>query len=120
MLSAETPFFCASKGQQGKPNGNALLHPEGDHLSLLSMYTQWKKQSSRFAFAREHGLNHTALERAGTIRDQLKDLIRTSWGLQQISSCGGPKNYVVVRRCLLKACFTQTARLDEMNRNSYT
>merc|ERR1711920_883707 len=62
----------------------------------------------------------TSLERALSIRAQLKELVQHNWGAQQISSCGGPKNWIVVRRCLLKACFTQTARRDDVHQNTYT
>merc|ERR1711920_901259 len=62
----------------------------------------------------------TSLERALTIRNQLKELVQQNWGAKQISSCGGPKNWIVVRRALLKACFTQTARRDDVQQNTYT
>jgi len=121
MLSAETPFFSTgSKQREVSPSSKRVLHEDGDHLSLLSIYTQWKKHARPQAFARQHELSQNALEKASAIRAQLKELVRRSWAAQQISSCGGPKNWVVVRRCLLKACFTQTARLDEVNANSYS
>ncbi|CAE8713515.1 unnamed protein product, partial [Polarella glacialis] len=121
MLSAESQFFVTSKKQREKSvaTPKVLQHEDGDHLSLLSAYTQWKKNQNPKAFARENSLNHQALEKAATIRGQLKDLVQQAWGASQISSCGGPKNWVVVRRCLLKGFFTQTARRDDVNQNSY-
>lgn len=119
MLSTETPFFASKKGRQEVASAaRPVLHEDGDHLSLLSMYTQWKKHSQPKSFAHQHELNHAALERAAAIRQQLKELVTTTWKTQ-VSSCGGPKNWMVVRRCLLKACFTQTARLDEVSGNTY-
>jgi len=120
MLSTETPFFAAARGRRelaaaSKP----LLHEDGDHLTLLSMYSKWNKHAHRQTFAREHCLNHGALERAATIRKQLKELLQQAWGAKQISSCGGPKNWAVVRRCLLKACFMQTARRDDVHSTAY-
>lgn len=89
------------------------MHDDGDHLSLLNIFIQWKKAGNKTGFARQHSLNPAALERAATIRDQLKDLIRQAWGAKQIASCGGPTKWYIVRRALLKGCFTQTARRDE-------
>jgi len=120
MLSTETPCFATQKHGELAPATKELLCPEGDHLSLLSIFSRWKKSSQPKTFAREHSLNQAALERALTIRQQLKELMQHSWGMKQITSCGGPKNWVVVRRCLLKACFTQTARLDQVNQNLYS
>jgi len=88
-------------------------------LSLLNIFIQWKKAGNKTGFARQHSLNPAALERAATIRDQLKDLIRQAWGAKQIASCGGPTKWYIVRRALLKGCFTQTARRDEVNQNAY-
>eukprot|EP00927_Polykrikos_kofoidii_P050819 TRINITY_DN44694_c0_g1_i1.p1 TRINITY_DN44694_c0_g1~~TRINITY_DN44694_c0_g1_i1.p1 ORF type:complete len:776 (+),score=140.65 TRINITY_DN44694_c0_g1_i1:76-2403(+) len=119
MLSAETPFFVARNKDQVARESKPLLHVDGDHLTLLSIYSQWAKAGHRQTFARRHALNHSALELASTIRGQLKELLYSAWGVKQITSCGGPKNWVVVRRCFLKACFTQTARLDEVNQNCY-
>eukprot|EP00928_Gymnodinium_smaydae_P009945 TRINITY_DN1372_c0_g1_i1.p1 TRINITY_DN1372_c0_g1~~TRINITY_DN1372_c0_g1_i1.p1 ORF type:complete len:707 (-),score=178.99 TRINITY_DN1372_c0_g1_i1:153-2273(-) len=119
MLSTEMPFFVQKKQNEVAKESKPLLHEDGDHLSLLSIFSKWNKSSHRQSFARQHCLNHAALERALTIRKQLKDLVTGSWKVAQITSCGGPANWSVVQRCLLKACFTQTARLDEVNQSNY-
>lgn len=119
MLSTETSFFVAKKSNEIAKESKPLLHPDGDHLSLLSIFSKWSKAGSRQGFARQHALNHVALERAMSIRTQLKELIQTAWGVTQITSCGGPKHWEIVRRCLVKACFTQTARLDEVSQSTY-
>mmetsp|Transcript_1773 Transcript_1773/g.6996 ORF Transcript_1773/g.6996 Transcript_1773/m.6996 type:complete len:798 (+) Transcript_1773:81-2474(+) len=121
MISADTPVFVAANRKQKElaPQTKPVLHDDGDHLSLLTAYTMWKKASNKQSFARQHSLNHTALERAATVRGQLKDLIEQTWGVKSIGSCGGPKNYHIVRRALLKGCFMQTARRDEVHANAY-
>lgn len=119
MISTETPFFISKKGtKEASGATRPVLHEDGDHLSLLSIFTQWKKHPQPKSFAFQHDLNNAALKLASNIREQLKELVQRSWNMQ-ISSCGGPKNWMVVRRCLLKACFTQTARLDEVSGNTY-
>lgn len=120
MLSTETPFFFSQNRGEAAPASRPLLCEEGDHLSLLSMYSQWHKAPNKRDFVRMYALNQTALERAAAIRGQLKDLVQTSWGMKTVPSCGGVKHWVVVRRCLLKACFMQTAKLDEMSGSSYS
>merc|ERR1712137_174705 len=119
MLSTETPFFFSHKNNAAPRGSRELLCQDGDHLSLLTIFSGWKRHAQPKIFASQHGLNHTALERALAIRTQLKELVQTSWCMP-ITSCGGEKNYVTVRRCLLKACFTHTARLDELNQTLYT
>jgi len=116
LLSADAPIFATSKQ---RAQTKAFEHEDGDHLSLLSAFSQWKKHQHPKVFASQNGLNHAALEKAVTIRKQLKDVVHEAWGEAQIASCGGPKNWATVRRCLLKGLFTQTARRDEVNQNSY-
>mmetsp|Transcript_92141 Transcript_92141/g.243540 ORF Transcript_92141/g.243540 Transcript_92141/m.243540 type:complete len:338 (+) Transcript_92141:1-1014(+) len=119
MMSLDMPFLLSPQGKKdAAPLSKSLQHQDGDHLTMLSIYSQWSKHSHQRSFAKQHSLNHSALEKAATIREQLKDLIKGSWG-QQISSCGGPKHWVTVRRCLLKACFLQTARRDDINQTTY-
>merc|ERR1712039_358544 len=101
------------------PKSKPLVHDDGDHLSLLSAYAKWKKAGNKQAFCRQHSLNGAAMDRAATIRGQLKDLMVQAWNCQQIASCGGPQNWHMVRRALLKGCFTQAARRDEVHANSY-
>ncbi|CAE7407272.1 unnamed protein product [Symbiodinium sp. CCMP2456] len=104
MLSADAPIFTTSgkrgSAQQAKP----YQHQDGDHLSLLSAFRNWRKQKKPKAYAAENGLSHSALEKAENIRKQLKER---------------PKNWAVVRRCLLKGLFLQTAQRDEVNQNLY-
>lgn len=115
MLSTDTPVFARSEKAALE-----LHHEDGDHLTLLAVYSQWSKHNDRRDFEKKYGLNHNVLERASAIRSQLKDLVRTAWGVENITSCGGPKHYTVVRRCLVKACFTQLARIDEVNARNYS
>jgi ATP-dependent RNA helicase DHX8/PRP22 len=119
MLSTETPFFITTRSQRElPPAARAVFHDDGDHLTLLSMYGQWKRHPNQREFSRRCSLNHSALEHAAAIRKQLKDLVQQNWGAQ-LSSCGGQQNWAVVRRCLLKSCFTQTARRDDVQQTSY-
>ncbi|CAJ1332550.1 unnamed protein product [Effrenium voratum] len=119
MLSADAQIFTASRKQREKGQSLPYHQEEGDHLCLLSAFSQWKKQPNPKAFAAQNSLNHSALEKTVTIRNQLKEVLKEAWGADQISSCGGPKNWATVRRCLLKGLFTQTARRDDVNQNSY-
>ncbi|CAE7284327.1 DHX8 [Symbiodinium natans] len=116
LMSADAQIFTTSKkqrAQQAKP-----FHEDGDHLSLLSAFSQWRKEKKPKAYAAENSLSHSALEKAETIRKQLKERMQQAWHAN-ISSCGGPKNWVVVKRCLLKGLFLQTAMRDEVNQTTY-
>ncbi|CAE7627611.1 DHX8, partial [Symbiodinium pilosum] len=119
MMSADAQIFTSSRKQrEGPQQAKPFHHEDGDHLSLLSAFGRWRKQKNRKAFAAENSLSHSALEKAENIRNQLKERLQQVWNAN-ISSCGEPKNWVVVRRCLLKGLFLQTARRDEVNQTSY-
>eukprot|EP00971_Amphidinium_carterae_P269634 5348971-Amphidinium_carterae.2 len=123
MLSAETPILVSTRDEAGPGNKaptGPIWHEDGDHLALLQVYRQWNKAAKRREFARQHGLNSAALEHATEVREQLKELVQKAWGVKHISSCGGPAKWATVRRCLLKACWTQVAKLDEVTQSSYT
>merc|ERR1719188_2527438 len=108
MLSVDTPVFVTTSKKQKEvaPKSKPLLHDDGDHLSLLNVYRQWMKASHKKAWCRQHSLNATALERAATIRGQLKELMQRAWAVPQVASCGGQEHWHVVRRALVRGCFT--------------
>merc|ERR1711920_1114448 len=55
MLSAEGQIFLTSRGQREvAPASRPLQHEDGDHLSLLSVYSQWSKQKQQKSFAVRH------------------------------------------------------------------
>merc|ERR1719473_10937 len=120
MLSTDSLFYF-SKTQQGAKAAEVrrtqLQPPDGDHLSLLSIYKQWAKARDSKAFSVEHGLNHHSMLRAKAIREQLKDLLPRV-GIKHVTSVGGPENWDKVRMCLLKATFVHAATL--MDSSTYS
>jgi HrpA-like RNA helicase len=121
MLSAESPSFFTGQGRDGAVAraSRPLLHEDGDHLTLVAIYSQWSKHSKKRDFVRQYCLNETALERAASIRKQLKEIVMSSWGKQHVPSCGGAKHYDIIRRCMLKACFMQAARVEDIGGTAY-
>lgn len=133
MLSLDTVFYAQESGgehseqskKQKERRDAVLTHPLGDHLTLLQIYQGWKKakngkqgkapkqaggESSQKLYCHEFGLNHHALVRASHVREQLKKLL-PQVGVNDVTSCG-PKNLDQLRRCFVKACFTNLARRE--------
>ena len=50
-----------------------VWNEDGDHLALLQVFKQWNKAGEKQTFARQHGLNNTALHNAAEVRQQLKE-----------------------------------------------
>eukprot|EP00397_Hematodinium_sp_SG-2012_P014182 GEMP01014413.1.p1 GENE.GEMP01014413.1~~GEMP01014413.1.p1 ORF type:complete len:630 (+),score=158.23 GEMP01014413.1:73-1962(+) len=107
MLSVDAVFYSTRKENQ-KSLLQTLFHVHGDHLTMLNIYRAWNKSKSG-SFCSDFGVNGYALKRAKNIRGQLKELLGRV-DIQHVTSCGD--NLDQVRKCLVKACFTHTARVE--------
>ncbi|CAD7927890.1 unnamed protein product [Amoebophrya sp. A120] len=121
MLSIDAHFYLnITDDKRKKELRDTLLHPSGDHLSLLNVYRKWRKAATyhhQKAFCHNYGLNFFALQRADKVREQLKELLEHSLHVRQIGSCGAELD--VVRKCFLKANFTHTAMLTSKTTGEY-
>jgi HrpA-like RNA helicase len=121
MLSSDSIFY-QSKSQKPEMVAarSALQHSDGDHLTLLRIYKQWSQlpEGKRRNFCMEVGLNMHSMKRAHDIRKQLKDLL-PQVGIKHVTSVGGVENWSRVRQCLLKGCFVNIAKLDEVGGTTY-
>uniref|UniRef100_A0A0G4FBL8 RNA helicase n=1 Tax=Chromera velia CCMP2878 TaxID=1169474 RepID=A0A0G4FBL8_9ALVE len=89
-----------------------LRHPESDHLTLLRVYNTWHqlpKDAEKFRFCKEHGVNSGSLLKAKSIREQLKSLMLQQFQLKSITS--GGNNWEVIRKCLCRGLFLNSAVL---------
>ncbi|PHJ25062.1 helicase [Cystoisospora suis] len=109
-----------------------LVSGQGDHITLLSVYTLWETATDKVRFCREYGLHPNALAHAKKVRSQLEALLLSSSqvGLKEIPSVMKHKReeeeegekkkvcffddrgLVKVRQCLASACWLHTARLQ--------
>jgi len=62
--------------KKNEPNAKAIFkRPEGDHLTLLAVYNEWKQNKNK-VWAKSHGVNILSIKRASMIRKQLKQYLQ--------------------------------------------
>ena len=107
MLSVDgvSPFASQKNVKRALPQ-----HPLSDHLTLLQVFTGFRKAPNKRNYCVDYGLNGFALGRAEQTREQLKVLLTREFGIA-VTSCG-PDNLDVVRKCLTRSCYTHCARRD--------
>ncbi|CAG8630677.1 13166_t:CDS:2, partial [Ambispora leptoticha] len=82
--------------------------PEGDHLTLLTVYNGWKASKFSNAWCFENFIQARSMRRAQDIRKQLLGIMDRY--KQDIISCG--KNYNKVRRTICGGFFRHAAKKD--------
>jgi ATP-dependent RNA helicase DHX8/PRP22 len=109
MLSVENPFYRPKdKAAQADMKKAKFNHADGDHLTLLNIYTAW--QASKFSnpWCFENFLQPRAMRRAQDVRKQLVNIMDRY--KMDIVSCG--KNLTGVKKCIVAGFFTNAAKKD--------
>ena len=109
MLSAQNIFYRPrDKQTEADTKRNKFTVPEGDHLTLLNVYEQWKynKFSSPWCF--ENYLQARSLKRAQDVRKQLLTIM-DRYKLDLVSAGA---NLTRVRRAVLSGFFYHTCKKD--------
>lgn len=111
MLSAEGSIFYRPKDKQAAADSKkAKFHqPEGDHLTLLTVYNSWKASNFSNSWCFENFLQYRRLRTASDIRKQMVGIMDRY--KQDIVSCG-QRNFDPVRRALCAGFFRHTAKRD--------
>jgi ATP-dependent RNA helicase DHX8/PRP22 len=95
MLSVQNVFYRPKEKQTQADAKKSKFHqPEGDHLTLLAVYTSWKANQYSSAWAHENFVNSRSLRRAQDVRKQLITLMDRHQVRQ-----GGGAGVVVVCSC---------------------
>lgn len=81
--------------------------PESDHLTLLNVYLQWKRNGYSASWCEKHFVHVKAVRKAREVREQLLDIMRTK--KMQPQSCG--TEWDIVRKCVCSAYFANAAQL---------
>jgi ATP-dependent RNA helicase DHX8/PRP22 len=72
MLSAQNIFFRPKEKQaQADQKKAKFFQPEGDHLTLLAVYEQWKTSKFSVPWCKENFIQDRSLKRAQDVRKQL-------------------------------------------------
>lgn len=81
--------------------------PESDHLTLLNVYLQWKRNGYSATWCSEHFIQAKAMRKAREVRQQLLDIMKQ----QHISHVSGGSNWDCVRKAICAAYFYNAAEI---------
>jgi ATP-dependent RNA helicase DHX8/PRP22 len=109
MLSVENPFYRPKdKAAQADMKKAKFNHADGDHLTLLNIYTAWAASKFSNPWCFENFLQPRAMRRAQDVRKQLVNIMDRY--KMDIVSCG--KNITGVKKCIVAGFFTNAAKKD--------
>nr|CAH8854162.1 unnamed protein product [Trichobilharzia regenti] len=108
MLSVPSVFYRPKGREEESDNAREKFQvPESDHLTLLNVFTQWRKSGYSSAFCAKHFLHLKAMRKVREVRQQMKEIMEQhNMNLRSIGS-----DWDVVRECLCATFFHQAARI---------
>ncbi|RCH94132.1 DEAH-box ATP-dependent RNA helicase prp22 [Rhizopus stolonifer] len=109
MLTAQNVFYRPKEKQAQADQKKAKFHqPEGDHLTLLTVYNGWKGSKFSNAWCFDNYIQARSMKRAQDVRKQLLGIMDRY--RHDIVSCG--RNYTKVSRALVSGYFRNAAKKD--------
>ncbi|KAM1172507.1 hypothetical protein ACFXTH_022726 [Malus domestica] len=109
MLQAGNIFYRPrAKQSQADQKKAKFFQPEGDHLTLLTVYEAWKAKDFSKPWCSENFLQFRSLSRARDIRKQLL----TVMGKYELEVVSAGRNVIMVRKAIIAGCFFRVARKD--------
>lgn len=109
MLSAQNIFFRPREKQAEADQKHArFFQPEGDHLTLLAVYTAWKNNKFSNPWCHENFIHARSMRRAQDVRTQLVSIM-DRYKLDLVS-CG--RNLNKARMAICSGYFMFSARKD--------
>mmetsp|Transcript_33661 Transcript_33661/g.95228 ORF Transcript_33661/g.95228 Transcript_33661/m.95228 type:complete len:1172 (-) Transcript_33661:83-3598(-) len=109
MLSAQNIFYRPREKQAAADAKRAkFFAPEGDHLTLLTVYEAWKAAKFANPWCYENFLQARSLRRAQDVRKQLLQIM-DRYKLDLVSA---GKNWNKIRRAITSGFFFHAARKD--------
>ena len=108
MLSVDKHFY-RPKGREEESDAKRekFQVPESDHLTLLNVYQQWKRNGYSSRWCSEHFIHAKSMMKVREIRAQLLDIMKS--GRIAHVTCG--TSWDVVRKCICSAYFHRSARV---------
>ncbi|CAA7264810.1 unnamed protein product [Cyclocybe aegerita] len=109
MLSVQTVFYRPKEKQGQADSKKAKFHqPEGDHLTLLTVYNGWKAANFSNPWCYENFIQARSMRRAQDVRKQLLGIMDRY--KHDILSAG--RDYNVVRKAICSGFFRNAAKKD--------
>ncbi|KAK9398472.1 ATP-dependent RNA helicase DQX1 [Crotalus adamanteus] len=88
----------------------ALLHPAGDHFTLINVFNAFHQQSDPESWCRKHAVSEAALQLAGAVRTELLDVMQRIELPVSPPAFGTDSNVLQLKRALLTGFFLKVAR----------
>ncbi|KAG6845369.1 hypothetical protein H0H87_010478 [Tephrocybe sp. NHM501043] len=109
MLSVQSVFYRPKEKQGQADSKKAKFHqPEGDHLTLLTVYNGWKAGNFSNPWCYENFIQARSMRRAQDVRKQLLGIMDRY--KHDILSAG--RDYNVVRKAICSGFFRNAAKKD--------
>uniref|UniRef100_A0A7S0R6B2 RNA helicase n=2 Tax=Pyramimonas obovata TaxID=1411642 RepID=A0A7S0R6B2_9CHLO len=109
MLSAQNIFYRPKeKAAQSDMKRAKFFQPEGDHLTLLTVYESWKANKFANPWCFENFLQARSLRRAQDVRKQLLTIMDR----YKLDCVSAGKNFNRIRRAICSGFFFHAARKD--------
>lgn len=109
MLTAQNVFYRPKDKQAQADQKKAKFHqPEGDHLTLLTVYNGWKGSKFSNAWCFDNYIQSRSMKRVQDVRKQLLGIMDRY--RHDIVSCG--RNYTKVCKALVSGYFRNAAKKD--------
>ena len=109
MLSVQNVFYRPKDKQQLADQKRSKFHqPEGDHLTLLTVYESWKASKFSNAWCHDNFIQARSMRKAQDVRKQLLGLMERY--RIPVKSCG--RDYHKIRKAIAAGFFAHVARKD--------
>ncbi|XP_042322878.1 ATP-dependent RNA helicase DQX1 isoform X1 [Sceloporus undulatus] len=87
-----------------------LLHPAGDHFTLINIFNAFHQQSDPESWCRKHGVSEGALRLAGAVRAELLEVMQRIELPVSPPAFGTDTNVLHLKQALLSGFFLKVAR----------
>jgi pre-mRNA-splicing factor ATP-dependent RNA helicase DHX15/PRP43 len=91
-----------------------FIHSDGDHLTLLNAYNEYKRKGSQAEWCYKNFINHRHIKSADDIREQLKTILNKQ-NFKFNDEANISPNFNNIKKCILTGYFTQVALLQKNN-----
>ncbi|XP_066488811.1 ATP-dependent RNA helicase DQX1 isoform X2 [Tiliqua scincoides] len=88
----------------------SLLHPAGDHFTLINVFNAFHQQSHPDSWCRKHAVSEAALRLAGVVRAELLEVMQRIELPVSPPAFGTESNIVRLKQALLSGFFLKVAR----------
>eukprot|EP00737_Agarophyton_chilense_P000842 gb/GEZJ01000936.1/.p1 GENE.gb/GEZJ01000936.1/~~gb/GEZJ01000936.1/.p1 ORF type:complete len:1183 (+),score=195.34 gb/GEZJ01000936.1/:178-3726(+) len=109
MLGVQSVFYRPKEKQGQADQKKSKFHqPEGDHLTLLTVYNAWKHNRFSSPWCYENFVQARSLKRAQDVRKQLVTIMDRF----KLDILSAGRNYVKIRKAIVSGFFVHAAKKD--------